>query len=317
MSGKKHIYFEHLKTKIVAVMQETHPGINSSIAEWKGQDITDFQEDLRIRANANISEKWFYTHMKSGQPSVPRIDMLNLLCKYAGYSNWDDFVFKNNNLTGIKNDSPSGSSPKNQNRYFYLVPLLGLVVVVLFYGLFKMFNTQQYRFCFYDADTHEPITGCRIEVTLLSEGETPVQNMSGTDGCFSLKTDKSLVNMVVKAPYYRTDTIKRIIRKLNRNEMVMLHADDYALMIHYFSVMQVDDWEKRRSRLEAMIDDGAMICQVVSDKTATGMALYNKEEFINRMTIPSGNLKNIEILNTQMRDNKIVVLRFRINEKKK
>jgi hypothetical protein len=315
LPGTKHIHFENLKTKIVAVMQETYPGINPSISEWKGQEITDFQEDLRLRVNAHISEKWFYTHMKSGQQSVPRIDMLNLLCKYAGFANWDDFVHKNSEADA--GSSGSITVQKNHNRYFYLVPLIGLVILLLFYGLFKIFNTQQYRFCFYDADTRDPVTNCKIEVTLLSEGETPVVNLTGTDGCFLLKTDKGRVKMVVKAPYYRTDTITRIIRKLNRNEMVMLHTDDYALMIHYFSMMKVDDWEKRRSRLDSMIDDGAMICQVVSDKEATGMALYNKKEFIDRMTFPSGNLKNIEILSSQMRDNRIVVLRFRINEKKK
>ncbi len=315
MSGKKHIHFEYLKTKIVAMMQQSFPGINSSIAEWKGQEITDFQEDLRIRVNAHISEKWFYTHMKSRQLSIPRIDMLNLLSKYAGYANWDDFVFKNSDV--ISNDPPAISTKKSANRFFLLIPLIVLVIVTMFYGVFKIFNTQQYRFCFYDADTRDPITNSQIEVTLLLEGETPVQNLAGPGGCFVLKTDKSLVKMVVKAPYYRTDTIKRIVRKLNRNEMVMLHADDYTLMIHYFSMMKVDDWAKRRSRLEAMINDGAMICQVVNDKDATGMALYNKEEFIDKMTMPSGSLKNIEILSSQMRENKIMVLRFRINEKKR
>lgn len=297
------------------MMQQSFPGINSSIAEWKGQEITDFQEDLRIRVNAHISEKWFYTHMKSRQLSIPRIDMLNLLSKYAGYANWDDFVFKNSDV--ISNDPPAISTKKSANRFFLLIPLIVLVIVTMFYGVFKIFNTQQYRFCFYDADTRDPITNSQIEVTLLLEGETPVQNLAGPGGCFVLKTDKSLVKMVVKAPYYRTDTIKRIVRKLNRNEMVMLHADDYTLMIHYFSMMKVDDWAKRRSRLEAMINDGAMICQVVNDKDATGMALYNKEEFIDKMTMPSGSLKNIEILSSQMRENKIMVLRFRINEKKR
>ncbi len=315
MSGKKHIHFEYLKTKIVATMQETYPGINPSIAEWKGQEITDFQEDLRIRVNAHISEKWFYTHMKSLQPSIPRIDMLNLLSKYAGYANWDDFVFKNSDV--ISDNTQTVSSQKSINRFFLLVPLMVLVIVALFYGLFKIFNTREYRFCFYDADTREPITNSRIEVTMLLEGETPVHNLTGSDGCFLLKTDKSLIRMVVKAPYYRIDTIMRMVRKLNRNEMVMLHADDYSLMIHYFSMMKVDDWAKRRSRLEAMINDGAMICQVVNDKEATGMALYNKEEFIDKMTMPSGSLKNIEILSSQMRENKIMVLRFRINEKKR
>lgn len=315
MSGKKHIHFELLKTKIVTVMQESYPGINPSIAEWKGQEITDFQEDLRIRVNAHISEKWFYTHMKSSLPSVPRIDMLNLLSRYAGYANWDDFVFKNNDV--ISNDSQAITAQKNANRLFLLIPLLVLVIVALLYGLVKIFNTQEYRFCFYDADTHEPITSNQIEVTLLLDGETPIHSLIGPDGCFLLKTDKSLIHMVVKAPYYRTDTIRRMIRKLDRNEMVMLHAVDYALMIHYFSMMKVDNWEKRRSRLEAMIDDGAMICQVFNDKEATGMALYNKQEFIDKMTMPSGSLKNIEILSSQMRENKIMILRFRINEKNK
>jgi len=297
------------------MMQKSYPGINPSIAEWKGQEITDFQEDLRIRVNAHISEKWFYTHMKSLQPSVPRIDMLNLLSKYAGFANWDDFVFKNSDV--ISNNPPEVSAQKSITRFFYLVPLMVLVIVALFYGLFRIFNTREYRFCFYDADTREPITNSQIEVTLLLEGETPVHNLTGSDGCFLLKTDKSLIRMVVKAPYYRTDTIMRMVRKLNRNEMVMLHADDYSLMIHYFSMMKVDDWAKRRNRLEAMINDAAMICQVFNGKEATGMALYNKEEFIDKMTMPSGSLKNIEILSSQMRENKIMVLRFRINEKKR
>jgi uncharacterized protein involved in tolerance to divalent cations len=304
-----------LKQKIVAVLQQSFPGINSSIMDWKGQEITDFQEDLRIKVNAHISEKWFYTHMKSSHHSLPRIDMLNLLSKYAGYANWDDFVFKNSDV--ISNKPSAVSTQKSANRFFLMIPLLVLVIVALLYGLFKMFNTREYRFCFNDADTREPITNSQIEVTLLLEGETPVHNLTGPDGCFLLKTDKSLISMVVKAPYYRTDTIRRMVRKLNRNEMVMLHADDYSLMIHYFSMMKVDDWAKRRSRLEAMIDDGAMICQVFNDKEVTGMALYNKQEFIDKMTMPAGSLKNIEILSSQMRENKIMVLRFRINEKKR
>jgi hypothetical protein len=35
------------------------------------------------------------------------------------------------------------------------------------------------------------------------------------------------------------------------------------------------------------------------------------------MTLPSGSLKNLEILASQFRDGKIVVLRFRVNDKKK
>ena len=315
MSRNDKAYFEVLKKRIVAMMQQSYPGINPSISDWKGQEITDFQEDLRIRANANISEKWFYTHMKSGKSTIPRIDLLNLLSRYAGYANWDDFIFKSSDIIG--SEPQAGSSIKSANRFFILVPLMAIAIVLIFYGLFRLFNTREYTFCFYDADTREPVTSNKIEILLLRDGESPVNYSCGPDGCFRLKTDQSRIKMVVTAQYYQTDTIIRILKKLELNEAVNLHTNDYALMIHYFSMMKVDDWEKRKKRLEAMIDDAAMIYQVVNDKEATGMALYNKPEFIDKMTMPSGSLKNIEILGSRFRNEKIMLLRFRINDKKK
>jgi hypothetical protein len=308
------MHFNLLKAKIVEEMKKSYPGINPSITEWKGQEITDFQEELRGKVNARISEKWFYTHMKADHRSLPRIDMLNLLSRYAGYANWDDFVFKNSGPA--EEGVPAKALQKNANRFFILVPLLAVVIVFALYGLFRLFNTREYTFRFYDADTREPIADTRVEVTLLLEGETPVQYLSDSAGCFRLKTDKSLIRMVVKSPYYRFDTITRVVRKLDREETVMLRADEYAMMIHYFSTQKVDDWEKRRSRLEEMIDEGAMIGQVIG-KGENGMIFYNKQEFIDRMTVPAGSLKNIEILSTHLQDGKIRVLKFRIREGKR
>ncbi len=311
LQEEEHIFFELLKKKIAAVMLQSYPGMSSSIAEWKGQEITDFQEDLRQRVNAHISEKWFYTHMKSAKATLPRIDMLNLLSKYAGFANWNDFLYKN------RQDGLPLKPGRSANRYFIVIPVLALAVLLVLYGLFKLFDTQKYNFCFYDADTREPVTNGNIEVSVLLEGESPEHHLCGSDGCFALSTDKSTLRMAVTAPYYRADTIVRTLKKLNHNEKIFLKANDYALMIHYFSMMKVDDWAKRRARLNEMIDDGAMICQVVSNREATGMALFNKEEFINKMTMPSGNLKSVEILASQFRNGRIVVLRFRINEKKR
>ncbi|MCX6287573.1 MAG: hypothetical protein NTY96_10705 [Bacteroidetes bacterium] len=319
MSRKDQRYFEELKKKIVAMMQQSYPGINPSISKWKGQEITDFQEELLTSVNAHISEKWFYTHMKSVSKSLPRIDVLNLLSKYAGYANWDDFVFKNQDLIQASSESiltkaaNPGTGNEHPNRYFIFVPLAVLFIVLIFAGVFKLFNAREYRFCFYDADTREPITNSKIEVKILLEGESPVTSYCSSNGCFLLKTDKSLVKMVVSAPYYQTDTIRRVVKKLQPNEIISLHANDYALMIHYFSQMKVADWGKRRARLENMIDEGAMIYEVYSEKNAaSGMELLNKQEFIDKLTMPSGSLKNIEILDTKFRDGKIIVLRFRV-----
>ena len=129
MQEKEKKYFELLKQKIVVMMQLSYPGINPSISDWKGQELTDFQEDLRIKVNANISEKWFYTHMKSTHTALPRIDMLNFLSRYAGYSNWDDFVFKNRPEENVQQ-----LSQPNTYRYFYLIPLLAILVLGALFG---------------------------------------------------------------------------------------------------------------------------------------------------------------------------------------
>lgn len=307
MQQKDHIHFELLKKKIVAIMQQSYPGISPSISEWKGQDIVNFQEELLLKVNAHISEKWFYMHMKTGGGSLPRIDILNLLSKYAGYADWSDFVFKNGGGQALL-------PVRSGNRYFIIVPLLVIGVMGLLLLLFKMMNTREYMFCFYDTDTKDPITNTHIEVSLLQTDESPVNYLCSPDGCFTLKTDQSVINMVVNTPYYRNDTIRRVLKKFNRNEKIGLRANDYAMMIRFFSEMNVKDWENRRAKLSEIFDDAAMIYQVHNDRKATGLELYTKWEFIDKLTMPSQSLKHIEILDTKYVGDKISVLRFRISE---
>jgi hypothetical protein len=119
----------------------------------------------------------------------------------------------------------------------------------------------------------------------------------------------------VQTPYYQTDTIQRVLDKFSLDEEIKLHANNYALMIHYFSTMNVTDWQKRKIQLDRMIEDGAVIYQVM-DKEAVGMEIFNKEEFINLVTMPAASLKNIEVLESRLKGEKISLLRFRINRSK-
>ena len=292
-------------------MKISYPGMNDSISGWKGQEITDFQEELRMKVNANISEKWFYTHMKSDHATLPRIDMLNILSRYAGFANWDDFIHKNSIPEEIQKKKAGA------NRYFILVPALSIVVIALFFVFFLLFNTQSYRFTILDEDTHEPIVDQKTEIQVLSEGESPVRSIPGKDGSFQLRTDKSRIRLVVSSPYYQTDTITRTVTKLQREELILLRPDNYAMMVHYYSTMKVDDWQKRRSRLNEMISDSAVICQVMSDRSGNGMDLLNKQELIDRLSVPSSSLKNIEILGSRSKGGKIILLKFRVRENRK
>ena len=88
-------YFGQLKKSISStfLQQNSAP---AAIEDWKGEDIVAFQEDLLSRVKARVSEKWFYTYMKNDTDKLPRIDMLNLLSKYAGYENWNHFKASHN-----------------------------------------------------------------------------------------------------------------------------------------------------------------------------------------------------------------------------
>ena len=309
MQEKDQIFFEKLKEEIVATMRQAYPGIAAAISDWKGQDIVNFQEVLLQKVNAHVSEKWFYTHMKAGQDTLPRIDVLNLLSRYAGYADWNDFVYN-------KNKSHGRFSFKSGNQYFVIVPLLVIAVVSMLYLSYKLFSTREYTFCFYDADTREPITNSMIEVNLIKESESPISYLCDESGCFTLKTDQKVVRLAVSTPYYRSDTVKRILSRFNREETIGLRANEYALMIRFFFEMKVEDWRERRQKLDGMIDDAAMIYQVHDGPGANGMQLLTKWEFIDKMTMPAKSLQNIEILDTKYVKEKIMVMRFRTSKRK-
>lgn len=311
MQQENKILFTLLKKEIVSAMKHSYPGINPDIAAWKGQEITDFQEELLIKVNGRLSEKWFYSHIKSSSQSLPRIDVLNMLSKFAGYSNWDDFKYKNseNSVLPTKSAKP--------DKVFILIPLILLVVTVVLFLIYRMIDTQNYRFTFVDADTGDPILNGNIHVDLFLKDESPMSYSCDKDGSFAIRTDQSKIRMVVKSPYYLADTVERVVKKFNRNEQIGLRMDSYAMMIRYFSQTDLKAWQKRREQLNRMFGENAMIYQLPDTKEGNGMEIYNKKEFIDKLTMPATSLRQIEILETRYDSGQIVLLRFKVNMKKK
>ena len=306
MGSSENKYFELLKVKIAETMQQSHPEIPDSISDWKGQNIIDFQEELHFKQNENISEKWFYTHMKSTNSNLPRIDILHILSKYAGYRNWDEFKLKNSG-------SVKKTASDKSNRVFYLVPLFMLIALIVIYLIVDSMYTQEYTFCFYDSDTKKPVENSIIEISVLSDDESPVNYLCNKEGCFTIKTHERTIKFFVETPYYHNDTIIRTLNKFNRTENIKLKIDDYAVMIHYFSNSNLKDWLKRRENLDQMFSDSVKIFQVLDG--TIGMEIYNKWEFINKLTLPANSLRNIEIIDAKYHGEKITRLTFKQNEK--
>jgi hypothetical protein len=256
--------------------------------------------------NEYFSEKWFYNHFKTYNEKLPRIDLLNVLSRYTGYTDWSEFKFKNKDKITLITEH------KGSNRIFYLLPAAALLVFIIAWIIIRTGSMTSYKFCFIDKDTKEPIKDSAMEVDVLFKDESPLRQQCDTDGCFILKTAESKVRFVVKAPYYLTDTITRVLNKARKTEEIPLKINDYALMIFYFSNSMVSDWKNRRDRLDQVIADSAYICQVFN-KSMTGIELYNKTEFIDMITIPTRSLKNIQIIEMLYTGEKITTIRFTQN----
>ncbi len=275
------------------------------VDEWSVPDIERFREELQEKVQGTVSEKWFYTHMKGkDQAKLPRIDTLNLLSRYAGYEDWEDLKAKH----PYEERAADKQAKKSQH------PVLLSLLILLALGLgaipFMKNGKETYRICFEDGDTGDPIPCRKLNVELLRKQESPLRIQGDTNGCFKLPRKKGKVRLVVTAPYYRSDTIVRKTDRKLKEERIPLQKDDQALLLHSYSTAEREDLEERRARLDSMIADDARIYQV-HGTLKKGIEIYNKEEFIDKLTMPLSSLDRIEVIETHYNaSGKIRSIRF-------
>lgn len=298
------IAYQQLKEAVANKLCEAHPSLPNRLSEWKGQAIALFQEELARSVNGRVSEKWFYTHLKPTEiKKLPRTDMLDLLSRFVGYTDWETFL------------SQSSRSEERQETVWErkTALFLGLAILVLI-GVGATWLTRedayQYRACIVDGYMLQAVPNEGLQVYWLKDHETPMALPIQEKACIELETEDEMIRLAIVAPYFKEDTV---VRKLSTSrkieEKLRLMPDDYALMIHYFSNAKIEDWKKRKAQLNEMFANDAQILQV--DNRNVGMELYNKQEFVNKLIMPLNSLKNIRILATKYnRQGKIQHIRF-------
>ena len=134
MNSQETYLFSLLKQHITTTFLASHTAEND-IRMWKGNTITDFQEDLRRKTKGSISEKWFYTYIKKETAKLPRIDMLNLLSVYVGYNNWNDFVQQHVNKDKIEDSSKKAKTSYQKFMWLLLLPFVA-------FGIYRLYPTE-------------------------------------------------------------------------------------------------------------------------------------------------------------------------------
>ncbi len=293
MAEKDFLLFKKLKQELVKKIKDQYPDVSDDISHWKGKEIQFFQQDLEKNAKGRISEKWFYTHFKSESSKLPRIDILDLLSKYLGYAEWSDYCSRN----------------KVKRSGLWKSIGISLFVFLVLISSFLLFKNRVYSITVVDAYTNKLINTDELIVIQLFGDESPLRVNSDKDGNYPLLGKNPKIKFAISAPYYNTDTIVRKLKYMNGYEVIRLFPNDYALMIHYLSNSKSDDWLARREQLSGIIADNASIFQVAESGQSI-LEIFTKHSFINKLTIPSKGLQNIEILYLGFDGEQISHLRF-------
>lgn len=187
------------------------------------------------------------------------------------------------------------------------------IILALLVGLLTFKDelfSKKYYYSFIDADRNSKINA-ELQVQILKENESPIQYTAKPNEPFVYTTKSKSLTMVVSSPYYRTDTIQRNLETAPEAENIELKPNDYAIMLFYYS-KSLTDLKKKRSSLNYLISDNALIYQVF-DNQFYGVETMDKQRYINLVTLPSTSLEKLEVIDTQTDKNgKIVMIKFKI-----
>lgn len=297
-----HLFYL-LKEKAGAKYREAYPYYTGSLQQFGNREIAQFIDLLEKDCHTRVSEKWIYTHLKPETNSkLPRKDMLDILCQWLGYEGWDEFVHKNQDAESKEEIITPKNRTKKKSRLAVSM-VLGGILIALCTTLMAVMQKTEITVCYKDKYTQQEVQAAQLSVYLVRNNNR--QKISASANCYSLKANEGL--LITESAYYKPDTLKLEGNTENKLE-ITLQPDDYAMMLRAYMNGNVADWNKRRSQLAGIITDDAMIQEVMFDDI--GVEFLNKEEFINKVTVPGTITKNMEVIEVKYRDNKIVSLKF-------
>ncbi|MGX9986245.1 hypothetical protein [Soonwooa purpurea] len=199
-----------------------------------------------------------------------------------------------------------------RNIWYLITSVLSLLILFLIFRDQWLINDFTYSFI--DSDRNTLIKD-ELDVKILNENESPILIRVKPNEPFRYSTKSKTLTMIVSSPFYKTDTIKRNLETAPSNENIELKPNDYAILLYYYS-RSIKDFKKKREQLNQLISDNAQITQVYDNETY-GVERLDKQKYISLVTLPTTALENLNVIDTQMKNGKIVLIRFKISTNEK
>lgn len=292
--------FHNLKQEVLLTYQKHYPYFEGDWKTFSSQDIQNLIGLIETGVKQTVSEKWIYTHLKpETNEKLPRKDMLDILSQWVGYSGWDEYVFKHK-------ATETTTTPKAKNstkrRMFWIGGTVILGVAIWFYVVNGSNTTQTIEVK--NAFTNAPINSEEVKAVVVeNEVETPVTIV---DSKLQLPSEKDSATIVLKSPYYKDKTI--VVHK-EANAPIVLQPDDYPMMLKGFMKSDIKDWQTRKEQLQMILADDLEVIVLLKDNL--GAEYFNKQEFSERLIVPSVALKKMKVVDIQSNaDNKIHFIRI-------
>ena len=281
--------FHKLKNDVLLTYQKQYPYFEGNWKTFSSQDIQNLIDLIAVQVKQTVSEKWIYTHLKvETNDKLPRKDMLDILSQLVGYSGWDEYVFK-----WKQEVVPNVAQPKRNYNVVFSLGFIGLFLIGFFsYRYLKREEVQTIEVK--NAFTEEQINSEEVKAVMIENNvETPIEMV---DSKIQITT-KDSAKIVLKSPYYKDKTI--VVGKENSNT-ISLQPDDYAMMLKGFMKSDIKDWETRKEQLQKILADDLEV--LVMLKNDLGIEYFNKQEFSEKLIVPSVALKRMKVIDIQSND---------------
>lgn len=288
--------FQNLKNDVLFVYKEHHPYFEGTWKTFSSQDIKNLIELIEIKVKQTVSEKWIYTHLKpETNDKLPRKDMLNILSQLVGFSGWEEYVFKHKVVIA---EPQLNVMKSNKNKLIWLAGLLVIIAIsaFVFYNLiYEKDNVHSLEVK--DSYTNDKINMDDIKATIVNDSsEIPIEIINSE---LQIKT-KDSIKVVINSPFYEQKEV--IVTNTHPHPNIVLEPNDYAMMLKGFMKSDIKDWQTRKEQLNKIFSDDLEV--IVMLKNDLGAEYFNKEEFSEKLIIPSASLKKMKVLEIKNEANK-------------
>ena len=291
--------FYELKKSVLEHYKKRYPYFDGSWKNFTSQDILNLIDDVQVQTKSSVSEKWIYTHLKpETNEKLPRKDMLDIFSQYVGTSGWDEFKFQ-----PIDNNDAVNQVTKSSNKKKYFI--FGCITVVLFGSVFwKMYykNNQLQTIQLEEKFSNDSISSNSTKVYVVKDKVEKEVELKDS----KIKVAKN-AQVVIKSPFYKEKKID--LTQTPNVDKVSLQPNDYTNILQGFIKSDIKDWQTRKEQLQKILHDNVEV--IVMLKNNLGAEYFNKNEFSQKLIIPTPSLKKMKIVEViNDKNNQITFIRI-------